>query len=231
MPDQQEHDREPAPVPHTHRVRLEVLREPGPRERPHRNGDAGPAAEQQYCSPLDPRPADHEPHADRDQRHEGPSPRVGQQQPDHERVDEHHTGDAQPARVLAPRGEPERQGQAEVQQERERVPVPDRRAEPRDPPRAAPRRHRLPEQPPAEHDRDEPGEHVRPPLDRSRRVDADPEPDEREREVDEPAVEVRPRAVGLDRPQERDPAPADERRQESERPERLAREHGFVPTE
>ena len=183
-----EDGREPGAVVDAHRVRLPVRREPRPRERPDRDPEAGATAEQQRRRALHPRRAEHEPQHHGRPRREHAAARIGQQQPDDQRVDVDHAGRAQPVPVLPPRRQPQGERHRHREQQPERVPVPDRRAQPRHAPGRAERRDRLPEQRPAERQREHTGQHVRP-LPHPR---AEPEPDHREREVDEPAVEVRP---------------------------------------
>ena len=133
-----EHDREPGAVVHANRVRLPVLREPRPREGPHRHSEPGPAAEQQRRRALHARPPEHEPEHDRDAADEHPAARVGQQQPDHERVRVDDPERPQPVRVLPPGREPQRQRQRHREEQREGVPVSDRGAQPRNPPGVQP---------------------------------------------------------------------------------------------
>ena len=222
---QHEHEREPGTVVHAHRMRLQVVREPGTGKRPRADRRAESAPEQERRAALEPALAVRdEPAQEHDHRDSDAAARVRQQHADDEPVEEKRPRSAKPVWMLAPGRQPEPERQAEVEEQRKRIPVADRRAQPSDPARAE-GRHGLAEQRPAERERDHHRQRVRPEPHGPRHVDADREPDDRERDVDEPAVDVLPRAVGLDRPEHRKPTPADERDQQPERDKSLHREH------
>jgi hypothetical protein len=159
---EQEHDREPRAVVDAQRMLCAVGGQARPREGPRCHADAGATSEQQYSGALHPRPSEHEPERDCDAGRQHAAARVGQQQPDDERVDVDDARGAQPVPVLTPRREPDCERQRHREQQPERVPIADRRAEPRDPARAPERRDRLPEQRPPERQRQHAGQHVRP---------------------------------------------------------------------
>ena len=157
-------------------------------------------------------------------RREHAAARVGQQQRDHQRVDVDDPGRPQPV-PRAPAGPPARGRAAAPSRRAARASSSTRSAS------SAARRART-SQSPGSPSRAAPSRAAARARRRARRPTPAPterasqRPDHREREVDEPAVEVRPRAVALDRPDHREPVPGDEGREEAERDHRLARERG-----
>ena len=123
---QHEHDREPGAVVHADRVALPVIRQARPGERPDRDAEPGPAAEQQRRRALDARPPEREPEDGGDPADEHTAARVGQRQPDDQPEDVDDSERPQPVRVLAPCRQPERERQRHREEQRERVPVTDR---------------------------------------------------------------------------------------------------------
>ena len=140
-----------------------------------------------------------EPRDDHDDRGEDPAARVRQDQRDDPREGEQRAGEPAP---------PERKRQRERAEHGELVPQPDRGAQPCQPGRAVVvhRRQHLPRERP-HHDRSEQNaEAVR----ELSRAGGEPQPEQREEEVDERPVGVVPRAVGQQRPRDGQPEPGRE---------------------
>ena len=120
--------------------------------------------------------------------------------------------------MRAARDDPEREDEQHVGRERERVPVADRVAQPRRPAAVLEeRRDRLarerPEDRRAERDDEQPADDAARPRPVQRGED---EAEQREAGVRERPVELVPRAVGRDRPGDREPAPRREGEQRAE---------------
>src|SRR5215207_314420 len=113
--------------------------------------------------------------------------------------------------MLPPHRRPERERKRHRPDERERVPVVERLAQPSNP--LAVRhevRDHLAQERPEDHGPQKAKQPQRNRVDGPRRGGTDKDAEQREREVDNPAVEVLPRAVRLERPYDRQPVPEDE---------------------
>ena len=113
--------------------------------------------------------------------------------------------------MLPPHRRPQSERQRHRPDERKRVPVVQRLAQPRDP--LAVRhevRDHLAQERPEQHGPENAEQPQRNRTHGPRRGGPDKHSEQREREVDDPAVEVLPRAVGLERPDDREPVPEDE---------------------
>ena len=210
--DAAEHKREPEPAPivHLQRARLRVLGQPRPRERPAGHRQRRHERNSKRHRALDPRPAYGKPHRNGNDRNRDAAAREGEQQRHERRVEVDDAHRAQPVRPRARRRNPQRQRQREHGQKRQYVPVADRAAQARD----------------ALGFRGEPGKDLRPECgaDRRRRRERQPsrreprrppqrphgKPKHEEGQVDERTVDVVPGPIGLDRPEQRKPLPADE---------------------
>ena len=113
--------------------------------------------------------------------------------------------------MLPPDRRPEGERQRHRPDEGERVPVGERLAQAGDP--LAVRhevRDHLAQERPEQHRTEEREQTQRNRAHRPRRNGSDQHAEQREREVDDPAVEVLPRTVRLERPHDREPVPEDE---------------------
>ena len=192
--------------------------------RPRDDADRWRAGSDEHREALEPVPSEPEPETDARRGHDDARPRVREHERNAGDVEQDDTGRAQEPRMAAARRQPETEWERERGHEREGVPVADRVAEPRDT-RAVgeqPREH-LPEERPAEHAEAEPRQHARRPGRRPAHERRDEEPEDDEGEVRKAAVQVGPRAVGRDRPRDRQSAPQDERREQAEGPPRSFR--------
>ena len=197
-----EHDAEHEPVANTRGVRLPVARDPREGEGDRQRADRGEPGGEQRRERLEPGLREDHPERDHDDRDEDAAAREGE--PDH---DEPAVDEQRPGRSPAGR-EAEAHRQRDVAEQRERVPVADRRAQARDlpVPLVEPREH-LPGERPDADDAEQAREAEEQPADVTREVRAD----EGEPDVEERAVRVVPAPVGLDRPGDRERAPGRER--------------------
>ena len=203
------------------RARRDVLGQRRPRERPRSDERRRPGRRDEEEPARQTLPADEEPQREDDHADDDAGAREREQQ--RERRDVHEQRAENPHRTpmaaLAP--EPETEHDRDVGEERERVPVADRLAQPRDAVALGiERRDGLREQRPrerhAEHDREHPRGEPRPHLPPDGgEDDSDPE----ERAVRDRLVERVPAAIADDRPAHRDPDPERE-------PDQRADEHG-----
>ena len=210
---------------HAHAVRLPVLRDPGQEERDRAHDPGRNAAADERGQALEPLPRQREPAGERDERREQAPARVREHERDQERVQPDDRARANDTRVPPARRRPQRDRQPEHHHERERVPVPDRRPKPRQPPVVLVQRgHGLSGQGPEARHADERAD--QPGADAGRERRPRERPHDREREVGEPAVEVVPRAVRQDRPEDRDTGPDREPAAEHRERDPLAPEPG-----
>ena len=122
-------EREDPAVVRAHRAGLAVLRDPGQGEREAEDGCCGAAAEHGDDEALDAVPVEHEPAGRRDDGERDAEARVREERREH-RGEEQDRAPGPDARAARPRrGEPERERHGDVSEQRELVPVADRRAE------------------------------------------------------------------------------------------------------
>ena len=147
---EQEEEREPSPVLDANRPRLPVLRDPRQLEGNHEHEPRRNPRRDQRNEPLEPLAREREPDRKRDERRQDPPARVREHERHEQPVQSGNRTGAHDAAV--PRRRPERERQPEHRDERQRVPVPDRRAKPSEPPVVLVERgHGLPRETPRQH--------------------------------------------------------------------------------
>jgi hypothetical protein len=189
--------------------------------RPPRDRDRDRDRHEQREDALEPRPADDEPGADRDRADEDAAAGRSQRDRDEREHEHRRRPRSQDCRVHAAGGEPQPERQRHRHEQRERVPVPDWGPEAGttrilgtergdDLAREGPQHHE------AERRRETSRDHARSSADRR----SDHNSQHEQGEVHDATVEGAPRAVRLDRPDDRDRAPDRPRREQSDHPER-----------
>ena len=198
-----EHDEPEDPaVVDANRVRLRVLRDPRQSQCNAERAGTGDGGEGRGDETLDAVPVEHDPSCRRCDRERDAEAGVGQQQRDHGREQQERTGGPDGRPPPARRSKPQRDRHGDVGEERELVPVADRRAQPRHAPVVAVERgHALGQQRPAEHEPEQHRGRLRDRLSGTRQDRGEQHAEERERGVDERAVRVAPGAVGRERPE------------------------------
>ena len=131
--DPDEHRAEDPAVVGAHRGGLPVGGDPVEREREPSHRDRGNAGERERAERLEPLGVEQEPADGDDRADEDAAAREGEQDRDDPAVDEQDAADPRRGPVRAPRGGPEAERQGEVAEQGERVPVADRRTQPRRP--------------------------------------------------------------------------------------------------
>ena len=197
-PGEQQHAEDEAVAP-PHVIGLAVARHPGQQERDRRDDTRRHAGSHERHGALRALVRQREPRDDHDDSGQDPAARVRQQERDDPAEGKERSGEAPP---------PERKRQRERAEQGELVPQAHRSAQPRQPGRSVVvhgRQHLARERP--DHDCSEQDAETVRKLSRPR---GEPEPERREEEVDEGPVGVVPRAVGQQRPRDRQPEPGGE---------------------
>ena len=212
-----EHHAETDAVVETDAVRLAVLGEPRPAERPGRDRHRRQPGNRERRHPLEPAIGEYEPDPDRHGRHGHAATGVGEQESDGRGKEEHGAESANHVGMHARSRDPERQRQAGSGRERERVPVLERVAQACEPERVLiERRGDLARERPGHRRTDEGGQPGRDDARSPRHRGGDEQPEHAEGPVGETAVRVAPRQVGPDRPPHAEAAPEDDAGQEHE---------------
>jgi hypothetical protein len=120
---QEDEEPEPGPVVDAHRVRLGILGNPGLGQPPGERGQGRQDGGAEHRDPLDALTGQGEVSSDREDCCQHAAARVREHDRDPEHVHEDDGCGPQTAIVLAPRSDPEAEGQTERGQEREPVPV------------------------------------------------------------------------------------------------------------
>ena len=129
--DEREHA-EDGPVRHPIGTRRDVLRQRRPREGPGADENRRPGRRDEQEPARHPLPADREPQRDHSHRDDDTGARERQQQRERGDVDEQRPEHANGSAMRTLRAEPEAEHDRDVGEQRERVPVLDRLAKPRD---------------------------------------------------------------------------------------------------
>ena len=194
---------------------LLVARDAGQRQCDTEDRCSGAGCEGRRQKALDPVAREHDPGRCSETGERHAETRVGEEQRDDEQVEQHDPFDA------PPRGKPQREGHPGVADERELVPVVERRAEARETAVVGVEaRHALREQRPHGDEPDERRRRTGELL--PRQPCADERTEQAERGIDERPVRELPGAIWRDRPDDRDagPDPEPEQRPQEERARR-----------
>ena len=224
-----EEDPEPRAVVDPGGVRLEIVGDRRSRKRPDRDKSGHGSCHDERAERLEPIALDRQPGERRKSRDEDSGARKRENRGNLGEVDEHRSGCAHGSVVSPGSGEPQAERNRGRCDERKRVPVADRVAEPGDPETVGnERRHDLPGQRPEQHESDQHGEAA---GDRARgsRYPRRQQPEHGEHSVDECPIERLPRAIRGNRPPHRQADPGGERADQREAQETRSARYGNPP--